>query len=390
MSKLVMIVIDSLGIGAQEDAHAFGDVDASNTFGHVLAHATANGIIFPNLRAIGLQFLLEDHPESDQSILAKLHECSKGKDTVAGHWELCGVITPFAYPTFPDGFPESMLQVVRRLFQTELLGNERASGTEIINRLGDQHCQTGYPIVYTSSDSVLQIAAHESVIPPKTLHALCAALRTKLQTPQTCVSRIIARPFVGNGNGQYTRTANRRDFTVPVPEHNVLSQLLQAAVPVISIGKIGDIFPNVSFTEHYNTISNEDGMARTCAVSAAHQHGMIMTNLVDFDAMYGHRRDIDGYARALKTFDQALPRLINTLQPGDALLLTADHGCDPAACGNDHTREYVPFVFHISGSSALNGYRGVRPCFTDCAATIADYFSLPHAQYGRSMLQENQ
>lgn len=377
MSKVVFIVLDSLGIGAMPDAEAFHDCMTCNTLANVSqCHPAQNP--FPHIKALGFLGLLSSSPViQSQAYLAKLTEQSQGKDTVVGHWELCGVISDNPFPVYPEGFPPEVCALVANIFGKPPIGNIPVSGTTIINTLGEDHLATGAPILYTSSDSVLQIAYHEDLLAPALLHEKCAHIRQALMQGPHRVNRVIARPFIGKKNGDFTRTENRKDFTIPIPEANLLHDLLRHQIPVHAIGKIKDIFPNVPFTQAHRAKNNQEGIDAILKTLAQIDHGLIFANLVDFDMLYGHRRDCIGYAQALAAFDAQLPAIIAELNEKDLLVLTADHGCDPTTAGSDHTREYVPLVLYSPHwPEKDNAYLGIRPTFADCAATIASFFKI--------------
>lgn len=372
--KTVVIVLDSLGVGAMPDAPKFGDSLSVNTLACVLSMIDSPSQL-STLESLGFLNLRKKTYHSSCAILGKCAEASNGKDTVVGHWELCGIISETAFPSFPNGFPESMINVIKKISGKGVLGNKPASGTKIIEELGQQHMVSGDLIVYTSSDSVLQIAAHESIVPVEELYKICSSLRKQFVKPEEKVNRIIARPFIGDYQKGFSRTNRRRDFTVPTPNDNILVDLLREQIPVYAIGKIGDIFSNINFTDKIKTEDNADGMSKTLECVKKIDSGMIFTNLVDFDMKYGHRRNVKGYANALIEFDKWLKMLMDNLSKDDFLLLTADHGCDPCASGTDHTREYIPILLWSSSFK-----KGVvlkdRDTYADIAATIADIFKL--------------
>lgn len=343
MPRSIVIVLDSGGIGAMPDAASYGDDPGANTIGNVAARC--GGLHLPNLARLGLGFLDDvrgiENPARPAAFVARLAEASKGKDTITGHWEMVGVHTEVPFPTYPQGFPEEIVAAFAAICGREPLGNVAASGTEIIDRLGPEHLATGRPILYTSADSVFQVAAHEQVVPVPTLYDWCERARAMLVPPHN-VNRVIARPFVGVP-GAFSRTANRHDFAL-VPPKNDLDTLKAAGIAVYAVGKISDIYSGRGVSESVRVADNEEAMLRTFELLERVDRGLIFVNLNDFDTKYGHRRDVRGYARALERFDLALPRLEGLLAPGDIAMLTADHGCDPTAPGSDHTREFVPFI----------------------------------------------
>lgn len=374
--KILLIVMDSLGIGGAPDALEYQDALSNNTYLSAKSAAPA-GDFAPHLKALGLEDLAcKDFSQQREAFRAILQEISKGKDTITGHWEMAGVVSETPYPTYPNGFPKEVVQCLEKIFGSPILGNEVASGTEIIQRLGQEHLETSYPIVYTSADSVLQIAAHEDKIPLDQLYQWCYAIRQALVPPHN-VARIIARPFITGEDGRFIRTANRHDYALETPEPNLLSQLAEHHIPSYSIGKIGDIFHSCFFTERLKTVSNLDGIKKTIEKSKAVQEGLIFTNLVDFDMLYGHRRDAQGYAQAIAELDAYIPQLQETLGEEDWLFLTADHGCDPKATGTDHTRELVPFIGwspQLKGKPSL--YRGQFKSFAHVGATLLHLFGV--------------
>ena len=382
MKRVFLIVLDSCGAGALPDAALFGDHNV-----HTLrACASSARLSIPNLRAAGLgninglDFL---GPVAQPcGAFGKLAEASMGKDTTIGHWELAGVVSPEPLPTYPNGFPEEVLRPFREATGRGVLANAPWSGTAVINEFGDAHVRTGDLIVYTSADSVFQIAAHEDVVPVEQLYEYCRIARGILHGKHG-VGRVIARPFIGKGNGNYTRTANRHDFSLEPPRKTMLDAFRDAGLDAIAVGKIYDIFAGQGITEHVYTTGNADGMAKTAAYAERDFHGLCFTNLVDFDMLYGHRRDVDGYANALTEFDAWLGAFREKLGPDDLLLVTADHGCDPSyTATTDHTREYVPLLILGEAVRAVN--LGVRPCFADLAATVCDVFGLPLETEGKS------
>jgi len=343
MGRCIVLVLDSGGIGALPDAAMYGDLPGANTIANVAEHL--GGLRMPTCERLGLGNLTAirgvppaEHPAA---FVARLAERSKGKDTIAGHWEMAGVTTEVPFPTYPQGFPPEVVRSFAAIAGCEPLGNVSASGTEIIARLGDEHARTGRPILYTSADSVFQVAAHEAVVPLQRLYEWCLAAREMLVHPYE-VNRVIARPFSGPSGG-YVRTANRRDFAVPAPP-NVLDRLALGGVPVHAIGKIADIFGGRGIATSVHAADNEEAMDHAQHWLSSVDWGMMFVNLNDFDSKFGHRRDVRGYGSALERFDRRLEGLLRALRPGDALIATADHGCDPTAPGTDHTREFVPYL----------------------------------------------
>jgi phosphopentomutase len=368
MKRVILIVLDSVGIGSLPDAGLYGD-EGSNTLGHIFEQRPQTQL--PNLTALGLGNIDISNtiPKTGSPLAAygKAAEISAGKDTTTGHWELAGVILENAFPAFPEGFPSYFMDAFETRIGVKTIGNRTASGTEIINVLGDAHYKTGYPIVYTSSDSVFQIAMHEDVIPIERQYEICAIARQMLKK-ELEVGRVIARPFTGR-SGNYTRTSRRKDFAL-VPPPNVLNALIDSGKEVMAIGKIYDIFAGSGISDSIKTTSNQEGIQATIQCLETFKEGLIFTNLVDFDMLYGHRRDVEGYALCLEEFDQSIPDILSQLNEDDVLIITADHGNDPAWHGTDHTREYVPLLMY-SPSFEKTADLGVRNSFADVAVTIA-------------------
>lgn len=343
MKRVVAIVIDSGGVGALADAAAYGDAPEANTIGNVARRVGA--LHLPNLERLGLGLLTDVGGLSavvrPRARAARLRERSRGKDTITGHWEMTGILTSVPFPTYPQGFPAEVVDAFAEIAGSRPLGNKTASGTEIIDELGPEHIESGRPILYTSADSVFQIAAHEGVVPLPTLYDWSRRAREMLQAPHN-VNRVIARPFVGTP-GAFQRTPNRRDYAIEPPP-NLLDDLGTGSIEVHAVGKICDIYCARAITTSVRVTDNRDAMEKTFELLETVDHGFIFTNLNDFDSKFGHRRDVRGYARALEEFDSLLPALEARMRPGDEVILTADHGCDPTAPGSDHTREYVPFL----------------------------------------------
>ncbi len=343
MSRCVVIVLDSAGIGALPDAASFGDAPGANTIGNVAERS--GGLTLPNFRRLGLGNITQIRgvpPVPDpEAFVARLAERSRGKDTITGHWEMAGIETAVPFPTFPNGFPPEVVEAFSEICGCRPLGNVAASGTEIIAELGSEHMRTGRPILYTSADSVFQVAAHEAIVPLDVLYDWCEAARAMLVPPFE-VNRVIARPFVGT-IGAFERTPNRRDYALDPPE-NTLDRLAASNIDVHAVGKICDIFNARSVATSMRVADNEDAMVYTLELLRAVTSGFVFTNLNDFDSTYGHRRDVRGYANALERLDRHLPAIEAALRPGDLAIFSADHGCDPTAPGSDHTREYVPFL----------------------------------------------
>ncbi len=386
-NRIIVLVLDSVGIGAAPDAAEYGD-DGVNTLANIAR--SQGGLFLPNLERMGLG-LIADIPGVPQTNLpianyGKMSEISKGKDTTSGHWELGGCPLFTSFPVYPNGFPVQLIQRFTDLTGRKVLGNKAASGTEIIAELGEMHMQTGYPIVYTSADSVFQIAAHEEVIPLHELYEMCKLVREKVCIGEHAVGRIIARPFIGEP-GEFVRTPNRHDYSLTPPCDTILDVMKEAGYGVIGIGKIGDIFANRGLTRSIPSKSNAEGMlALTQLIKEYHEKSLIMINLVDFDSKFGHRNDIEGYAKALEAFDADLGNFITEINEHDLLIITADHGCDPTTQGTDHTREYVPLLVYTK--DMRGNYLGERTTFADVAATIAENFKVKSFKYGKSFLSD--
>ena len=385
IERVILLVMDSVGAGATPDADRYGDA-GSNTLGHTAE--AAGGADLPVLASLGLGNILPlrgvKPATSPRGAFGKCAELSAGKDTSTGHWEMAGLHIERPFPTFPRGFPEEILAPFRQRTGRGVLGNVAASGTEIIQKLGGQHVATGDLIVYTSADSVFQIAAHEDVVPPAELYEISRIARAILDPYQ--VGRVIARPFVGPRPGEYVRTYHRRDFAMPPPEPTVLDRLKDAGWPVVGIGKIPDIYCGRGITEDVHTEGNADGMKRTREVLGRVPSGLVFVNLVDFDMLYGHRRDPAGYYGCLREFDAELGAMSSMLDPGrDLVMITADHGNDPTFPGTDHTREYVP-ILAFGPPSAAGVDLGVRTTFADVGATVADVFQVMPPPCGQSFL----
>jgi phosphopentomutase len=370
--RVAWIVLDSVGIGAMPDWQAFGDDMPGDTLGHC---ASLRPLQLPNLCSLGLANIRPfDHLTAAPSPRGSFGRCtlaSPGKDTTTGHWEMVGIHLSKPFPLYPNGFPADLMAEFERRIGRGTLGNYAASGTEIIKQLGDEHVATGKPIVYTSADSVFQIAAHEGVIPIPEQYRICEIARALLTGPHE-VGRVIARPFEGT-SPNFTRTTNRHDYAVPPPEGMLLDQLAARGVPVVSVGKIADIFLGRGVTKSLKTKTNADGMAKTLEALASIESGLVFVNLVDFDMLFGHRNDPEGYSKALEAVDAWLPQLEAALSPDDLVVLTADHGCDPTTPSTDHSREYVPLIAY--GPKARAGVNlGTRGSLADIGQTVAENF----------------
>lgn len=385
MKRVFLIVLDSFGIGQMPDAEGFGDVGVNT-----LRSCASSGILhLPNLTKLGMGNIdgVEVLPKENAPIgaIARLTETSKGKDTTIGHWEIAGVVSEHPLPTYPNGFPEEVLEPFRKATGRDILANAPWSGTEVIQAYGDEHVKTGKLIIYTSADSVFQIAAHEDVVPLEQLYEYCHIARQQLQGKHG-VGRVIARPFVGQ-SGHYTRTTNRHDYSLLPPAKTLLDALCEQGKDSIAVGKIFDIFAGQGTTEHVYTKGNTDGLSKTLAYADKDFTGLCFVNLVDFDMLYGHRRDVPGYAKALNEFDAWLPEFLGKLGDEDVVMITADHGCDPAYLATtDHTREYVPLV--IAGKNVKPVNLGTRASFADIAATVADLLGIAYETPGKSFAGE--
>jgi len=343
MPRVLAFVLDSAGVGALPDASAYGDAPAANTIGNVAERL--GGLVLPNFERLGLGRITNVRGltavPNPLAAVGRLRERSSGKDTITGHWEMAGIITEIPFPTYPEGFPQEVVDQFTAICGVAPLGNVPASGTEIIAELGEEHQRTGRPILYTSADSVFQVAAHEETVPLEVLYDWCERARAMLRPPHE-VNRVIARPFVGNPE-KYQRTPNRRDYAVSPPP-TVLDRLAGRGIPVHAVGKICDIYCGHGIASSVRVVDNTDAVMRALDLADATDHGFIFVNLNDFDTKFGHRRDIRGYGDALARLDALVPQIMARIRPGDALLFTADHGCDPTAPGSDHTREFVPFI----------------------------------------------
>jgi phosphopentomutase len=385
--RIFLVVMDSVGIGEAPDAEEYNDL-GSNTLGHIAEHL--NGLHMPNMAKLGLSNINEikgiqkaDHP---LAYFTKMQEASTGKDTMTGHWELMGLHITTPFRTFPDGFPPELIQQLENHTARKVIGNKPASGTEILDELGEEHMKTGALIVYTSADSVLQIAAHEEIIPIEEQYEICEFARKITLDEKYMVGRIIARPFLGEP-GAFTRTTNRHDYALKPFGRTVMNELADNELDVISIGKISDIFDGEGITQSIRTKSNMDGMDQLVKTLQTDFTGLSFLNLVDFDALYGHRRDPDGYAKALEEFDARLPEVLENLKEQDLLIITADHGNDPTHHGTDHTREYVPLLVYSPSFKATDELP-IRTTFADVGATIADNFNVTMPEFGASFLNE--
>lgn len=385
--RIFLIVMDSVGIGEAPDAKKFGD-EGSDTFGHIAEKM--DGLQMPNMAKLGLSNIREIKgiPVQDKPLAyyTKMQEASNGKDTMTGHWEIMGLHIETPFKVFPDGFPKELLDEIEKRTGRGILGNKPASGTEILDELGEEHMKTGKLIIYTSADSVLQIAAHEEIVPIDELYKICEIARELTLDEKYMVGRIIARPFVGEP-GNFTRTSNRHDYALKPFERTVMNELSDSGLDVIAIGKISDIYDGEGVTQSLRTKSNMDGMDKLVETLDMDFTGLSFLNLVDFDALFGHRRDPIGYGKALEEYDARLPEVFEKLTDDDLLIITADHGNDPVHSGTDHTREYVPLLVYNKKMD-----RGeelpLRSTFADVGATVADNFNVTPPKHGKSFLAE--
>lgn len=382
MSRAIWIVLDSVGIGEMDDSHLYGDCDV-NTLEHVYLYN--KGLNIPHLVELGLGNIegitVLPKSENPKGSYGRLRELSKGKDTTTGHWEMVGIHTEVPFPTYPNGFPKEIMDAFEKQIGTKTLGNCVASGTAILDELGEEHMKTGYPIVYTSADSVFQIAAHEAIIPLERLYEMCEIAR-KILVNEHEVSRVIARPFIGE-KGNFTRTPNRHDYAVEPPKDNLLVYAKDKGLDVIGVGKIEDIFAKQGITHAVHTTDNVDGIKKTIDLINQSNQGIIFTNLVDFDMKWGHRNDPENYGKGLEVFDTYIPQIIEAMNDDDILFITADHGCDPTTKGTDHTREHVPLLVY-SKKLKMGVDLKTRKSFADIGQTIAQYFGLQPLEIGES------
>jgi len=387
MNNFFIIILDGVGIGELPDASDYGD-EGSNTL--VNMAKAIGGLNLPNLEKLGLGSIEEieglkkvEHPLAS---FGKMKEISKGKDSTTGHWEIGGIYVGKDFTYFPQGFPEDIISKFLKLTGCKgFLGNKPASGTEIINELGDEHVKTGYPIIYTSADSVFQIAAHEEIIPLNRLYEICEITRNQVLIPPLNVGRVIARPFTGE-LGNYTRTTNRQDYSLDPPSETILDLLNKNGISTVAIGKINDLFNYRGIKIQEKTKSNEEGCKKLIEYSIKLKDSFIFANLVDFDVYYGHRNDPEGFAKALKEFDEFLPKFVGTLDESDSFIITADHGNDPTTPSTDHSREFVPLLFYKKNKKSSN--LGIRETFSDAAKTVADYFGIKNSLKGKSFLHD--
>lgn len=385
--RIFLVVLDSVGIGEAPDAEKFNDVGA-NTLGHIAERM--NGLKMPNMEQLGLGNIGEikgiEKENNPQAYFTKMQEASNGKDTMTGHWEIMGLKIEKPFKTFPDGFPPELIQALEEKTGRKIIGNKPASGTAIIEDLGEEHLKTGALIVYTSADSVLQIAAHEDIIPIEEQYRICEIARELTLDERYMVGRVIARPFVGHP-GAFERTSNRHDYALKPFGRTVMNELKDANYDVIALGKISDIYDGEGVTEAIRTIDNDDGMTKLVESMDKDFTGISFLNLVDFDAKYGHRRDPEGYGKALEAYDARLPEVLEKLTNDDLLIITADHGNDPTHHGTDHTREFVPLIVYHNQIEKGHGLP-LRNTFADIGATISENFNLTMPNHGTSFLKD--
>ncbi len=386
VKRVILIVLDSCGVGELPDALEYGD-QGSNTLGNTAKKL--GGLNLPNLEKLGLgniEPLQGVAPQKRPSACyGRMGEKSAGKDSTTGHWEIAGVILQEPFPVYPNGFPQELMQAFEKAIGRETLGNRPASGTEIIKELGEEHLRTGKPIVYTSADSVFQIASHERIIPVESLYDMCLIAR-KMLAGEHGVARVIARPFTGEP-GSFKRTERRKDFSLPPPKETILDILKQKGLRVFGIGKIEDLFAGRGLSRSIHTRDNMDGMDKLIQGMGEEKDGLILINLIDFDMLWGHRNNAEGFARGLEDFDKRLPEVLGSLQPDDVLIITADHGCDPTTPSTDHSREYVPLL--VYGEKVKKGVNlGVRRSFSDIASSLSDMFEVPDTGNGQSFWKD--
>ncbi len=385
--RIFLIVMDSVGIGEAPDAERFGD-KGSDTIGHIAERM--NGLNMPNMGKLGLSSIKEikgiEKAEKPLASYTKMQEASNGKDTMTGHWEIMGLNIETPFRVFPDGFPDELLSELEARTGRKIIGNKPASGTEILDELGEEHMKTGALIVYTSADSVLQIAAHEKIVPIDELYKICKIARELTLDEKYMVGRVIARPFIGQP-GAFKRTANRHDYALKPFDRTVMNELKDGGLDVLAIGKISDIYDGEGVTKSLRTVSNMDGMDKLLETMDMDFTGLSFLNLVDFDALFGHRRDPEGYGKALEEYDARLPEVFDKLKEDDLLIITADHGNDPVHPGTDHTREYVPLLAYSKGM-ACGKELPIRQTFADIGATVAENFAVAAPKFGKSFLGE--
>ena len=385
MNRAIVIVLDSFGVGELPDANAYGD-EGSNTLKGIYDNTSLN---LPNFKKLGLYNIndigIDNKEETPIGIYGKANEMSKGKNSPVGHWEMSGYITEKPFKTYPNAFPQELIEkFIKEAGIKGVLCNQKGSGTEFLKQYGEEHLKTGMPIVYTSADSVFQIAAHEDIIPVEELYRICLVARKILNDPEYNIGTVIARPFVGTNSENFTRTYNRKDFEFQDFGRTMLDEIKESGKNVLAIGKIADLFTMRGITKAIHTEGNTDGIHKTIEAIKEDTNGLIFTNLVDFDMLYGHRNNIEGYARALEEFDSFLPEIIENLKQDDILIITADHGCDPSTPSTDHSREYVPIIAY-GKNLKQNVNIGIRKTYADISATILDLLNVKSTlKYGNS------
>ena len=385
MNRAIVIVLDSFGVGELPDANAYGD-EGSNTLKGIYDNTSLN---LPNFKKLGLYNIndigIDNKEETPIGIYGKANEMSKGKNSPVGHWEISGYVTEKPFKTYPNAFPPELIEkFIKEAGIKGVLCNKKGSGTEFLKQYGEEHLETGMPIVYTSADSVFQIAAHEDIIPVEELYRICLIARKILNDPEYNIGTVIARPFVGTNSENFTRTYNRKDFEFQDFGRTMLDEIKEIGKNVLAIGKIADLFTMRGITKAIHTEGNTDGIHKTIEAIKEDTNGLIFTNLVDFDMLYGHRNNIEGYARALEEFDSFLPEIIENLKQDDILIITADHGCDPSTPSTDHSREYVPIIAY-GKNLKQNVNIGIRKTYADISATILDLLNVKSTlKYGIS------
>jgi phosphopentomutase len=387
MNNFIILILDGVGIGELPDSHLYKD-EGSNTLANTAREV--GGLNLPNLQSLGLGNISKikgiDEVEIPKASFGKMTEMSSGKDSTTGHWEIGGLYVDLDFSYFPNGFPEDIMNKFLNLTGCiGFLGNKAASGTEIIQELGDEHVRTGFPIIYTSADSVFQIAAHEEIIPLEKLYEICKITRDEVLIPPIVIGRVIARPFLGSA-GNYSRTVNRKDFSLNPPNDTILDVLSKNSIDTVGIGKINDLFNYCGIKIIEKTKSNLEGFNKILEYTSKTKNSLIFANLVDFDVYYGHRNDPLGFVQALKDFDDLLPQLINILDESDALVITADHGNDPTTPSTDHSREYVPLIYFRKHKAGKN--LGIRKTFSDIGKTAAEFFGVSNSLNGKSFFNE--
>ena len=388
INRAIIIVLDSFGVGELPDSNVYGDC-GSNTLMHIYKNTNLN---IPNLKKLGLYNIenigIEEKEENPIGAYGKAREKAKGKNSPVGHWEIAGYVQEKAFKTYPKAFPEELIQeFIQKANLEGIISNEVGSGTELLKKYGAEHIKTGKPIIYTSADSVFQIAAHEDVIPVEKLYKICEIAREILNKPEYNIGTVIARPFIGDNPDNFKRTYNRKDFEYKEFGKTLLDIMSENQKQVIAIGKIQDLFSGRGITKSIHTKGNEDGIKNTIEEIKQDTSGLIFTNLVDYDMLYGHRRDIQGYANALEEFDKSIPEIMQNMKQSDILIITADHGCDPSFKGTDHTREHIPIIVYGS-ELKQNVNLGIRETYADIAATLLDIFDLPKLKYGKSFKKD--